>query len=70
VPAKDVFTANSKLSSATEYLLVDFSGKTVACGKLEPGANTINCSNLNNGIYFLQFKYKGKNVVKTVMISK
>lgn len=70
VPARDHFTVNSKLSFGAEYTLVDFSGKTFASGQLSRGENSLNSSQLNNGIYFLNISCEGKNITKAVMVNK
>jgi hypothetical protein len=37
------------------YMIVDYSGRAVAKGKLSPGATTIQTTNLVNGMYIIQF---------------
>jgi hypothetical protein len=36
-------------------MIVDYSGRAVAKGKLSPGATTIQTTNLVNGMYIIQF---------------
>jgi hypothetical protein len=38
-----------------KYIIVDYSGRTVAKGNLAQGATTISTSNLGNGMYIMQF---------------
>ncbi|MGZ3922728.1 MAG: zinc-dependent metalloprotease [Flavisolibacter sp.] len=48
---------SAQVTSTTSftYMLVDYSGRTVARGILSPGATTIQTSNLVNGMYIIQF---------------
>jgi hypothetical protein len=42
-------------TSNFNYVIVDYSGRTVGKGSLAQGANNISTSNLGNGMYILQF---------------
>lgn len=63
-PVKDVisvYTSNGS-SKIVTYRIMDVRGAILKEGELggEFGSNNINVSNLNSGIYFLQFNEKGK----------
>ena len=70
VPANDHYVVNSKYSTIMNYSLIDFTGKTVSNGKLKSGKNSFDCSNLNNGLYYLQVKDGKTNLTKALIIKK
>ena len=65
-PANNFITIDSNLNS--NYNLVSILGKTVGKGTLRQGDNTIDLSNFNKGVYFLNIH--SNNNSKTLKIVK
>ncbi|NQU85094.1 MAG: T9SS type A sorting domain-containing protein [Mariniphaga sp.] len=63
VPARNkLFIRGSNLSSKTDYKIIDLYGRAIKQSK--SSGNSIDISELNTGIYFLQIQNSGKNIIK------
>ncbi len=61
---------NINLQEATQVVIFDLTAKVIQKTTLEEGVNTLDLSNLPNGIYFLKFKQKNNISLQKIVISK
>ncbi len=69
-PTSDLITVlvpTSLLSNSVSYAISDILGKTIFDGELQAESTTINISHLEDGVYFILFKNKEKQIVKKIM---
>lgn len=71
-PASTSFTVSAEQNNSVSVRVFDLSGKTLINSQLNNSMETeINCSSLNNGLYFVEFTTAdGQTAVQKLMISK